>query len=306
MSRIAYLFVFLISFSADASEVVPLLWQDHQRIYRLAGADMVGGARPLVVHIHGFRKRDQAIADRGSLERVGWSALEQHALGQEFLVASPAALWGQWNLAPGLRNTTLPDGRSVDDAGFIFAVVRELIQTRRADPARIYLTGISDGAIMSYGLLCHPDSPFAAAVPVIGTMTERDRDACRAPYPAPLMVIAGTNDRVLPWDGWIFRVGREISVPETLDFWRRIHSCTGQEAEMLEDRDPDDGSRVREINWTGCIAPRTVRLLRVEGGGHAVPRALRDGETRRMGRNSDIDAAEVAVNFLARFKRPTE
>lgn len=152
---------------------MPLLWQDHQRIYRLAGAEEMDEARPLVVHIHGFRKRDKAIADRESLESIGWSALERHALDKKFLVASPAAIWGQWNLAPSLRNTALPDGRPVDDTGFIFAIVRELIQTGRADAARIYLTGISDGAIMSYGLLCHPDSPFAAAVPVIGTMTER-------------------------------------------------------------------------------------------------------------------------------------
>jgi len=43
---------------------------------------------------------------------------------------------------------------------------------------------------------------------------------------------------------------------------------TLQAAELLENRAPDDASRVRLVTWTGCTREGAVKLLRAEGGGH--------------------------------------
>ena len=59
-------------------------------------------------------------------------------------------------------------------------------------------------------MLCLAETPFAAAAPMSGTMYYKHRDDCAALAPPPLMVIAGTTDRILPYDGWIFPGGREL------------------------------------------------------------------------------------------------
>ena len=304
----AALIVLVILFQTSAAaDVRTFRWQGVERLYRLHNAE-VGAetAAPLVVYLHGYRKRAEAIEGRNTLDRISWSRLEATATSEGFVVASPAAHWGKWNLLDGLRNTTLGDGTRLDDVGFVFALIDALVADGIADPARIYLTGISDGAIMSYRLLCTPESPFIAAVALIGTMTEIHRDACLDARPTPIMVIAGTLDRTLPYDGRIFRTGRQLSVPETMEYWRRLHGCTGQKSEALDDVDTEDGSQVRLVHWTGCATEGAVKLLRIEGGGHRVPRlaptAGNAGE-RKDGRNYDIDGAEEAWRFVSSFTR---
>ena len=144
----------------------------------------------------------------------------------------------------------------MDDVGFIARMIARLVDEGLADAERVYLTGFSDGAIMSYKLLCTAEAPFAAAAPAAGTMYQKHRDTCAATVPIPLLAIAGTNDRSLPYDGWLFPTGRGLSVPETMEHFRLLHGCTGQKTDLLYDRDAKDGSRVLEVVWTGCATPR--------------------------------------------------
>ena len=124
----------------------------------------------------------------------------------------------------------------------IARMIARLVDEGLADAERVYLTGFSDGAIMSYKLLCTAEAPFAAAAPAGGAMYQGHRDTCAATVPTPLMVIAGTHDRILPYDGWLFPTGRELSIPETKEHFRLLHACTGQKTDLLYDRDAEDNS----------------------------------------------------------------
>ena len=112
-------------------------------------------------------------------------------------------------------------------------------------------------------------------------MTDHQREACRPARPVPLMVVAGTADPVQSYDGWLLPSGRLLSVPETLEFWRTLHGCTGQTGKPLPHREPTDTTRVALIEWTGCRTPGALRLYCVEGGGHHAP-SLAPG-TERIG-----------------------
>jgi len=233
-----------------AAEVKTIEFQNTDRLYRLHNASEADTkSRPLVVHLHGFRQKEAAVEGRATLDYLNWGKLEKVASENGFVTAQPAALHGQWRLFSGLKNVTYENGVEVDDVAFIFAVVQELVQAGIADRGRIYLTGISDGAIMSYYVLCQEGSPFVAAVPIVGSMFEKHMEICSTNTPPGLMVIAGTNDPILPYDGWIFRTGREVSIPETMEFWRKKHQCTGQRTNLLDDLDDTDGSRVRLVEY---------------------------------------------------------
>ena len=292
--------------SASSSSVQQLTLQGVERLYRvhnLQAAD--DGAAPMVLHLHGYRSREKANAGRETLNYIAWDRLEETAEKHGFVLVQPAAYLGQWSLFPGLQNTKLESGVEIDDMRFIFRVVDSLIRSGVADKNRVYLSGISDGAIMAYQLLCDPDSPFAAAVPIVGTMYVKHMANCGSSNPAPIMVIAGTNDRILPYDGWLFPTGREASIPETMEHWRLLHGCKGQKSEPLKDRELDDKSSVLSITWTGCRKENAVKLLRVEGGGHAVPSYKHVSDKWRQkggGHNRDIESAEEIWEFVKTFK----
>lgn len=258
------------------------------------------------MHLHGFRKKETAIEGRETLDYLLWDSLKQVTQTNDVILLQPAALAGQWRLFAGVKNTFLENGQEVNDVGFIFTAVKKLIDDGVADPSKVYLTGISDGAIMAYHLLCQTDSPFAAAVTIVGSMYEKHLEDCDPKYSPPLMVIAGTNDPILPYDGWIFKTGREISIPETMNFWRNQQGCTGQKAKLLEDIEIEDNSRVRIVEWTNCKIDGAIKLLRAEGSGHAVPdfKQVSEGWLKRSGgQNRDISSAQEAWNFLRKFNR---
>ncbi len=292
---------------AAAGEVRTLRHQGVERRYYLQNGEAgVAAPAPLVVSLHGYRSREKALAEREDLGRIGWDALGRVAGRERFIVAYPHAWLGKWNLFDGLDNTTFEDGRKADDIGFIFAVVSHLVEEGLADPERVYLTGFSDGAIMSYRLLCTAGMPFAAAASGAGTMFEGHRDSCAAEAPVPIMVIAGTFDAVLPYDGWIFPMGRELSIPETMEHFRRLNGCTGQEGALRYDRDGWDDSRVLEMRWTGCTVEGAVKLLKVKGGGHNWPSyEPLSSEWRKWAgaHNRDIESAEEIWKFVRRFRK---
>lgn len=62
-----------------------------------------------------------------------------------------------------------PAATGVDDVGFIEAMVQEIASSQSIDPARVYATGMSNGAMMAYRLACQ-STTFAAIAPVAGTM----------------------------------------------------------------------------------------------------------------------------------------
>ena len=292
---------------SPAGEARILEHQGVERHYYLHNAEAAAAApAPLVVSLHGYRGPEQALAERNDLSQIAWGPLVRVADREGFVVAYPHAWLGKWSQFEGLENTTLEDGRTVDDVGFIVRLIEHLVAEGLVDPARVYLTGFSDGAIMSYKLLCTAGAPFAAAAPAGGSMYQRHRDTCAATVPIPLLVIAGTNDRSLPYDGWIFPTGRELSIPETMEHFRLLHGCTGQKSDLLYDRYGDDGSRVLEVVWTGCGIDSAVKLLRVEGGGHNAPSFEPLPEEWRAWagvHNRDIESAEEIWAFLRQFER---
>ena len=290
-----------------AGEARTLEHQGIERHYYLHNIEATASAPvPLVVSLHGYRGTEQALTERNDLSQIPWGSLDRVASREGFVVAYPHAWLGQWSLFEGLPNIALDDGRTVDDVGLVDRMIARLVDEGLVDPERVYLTGFSDGAIMSYRLLCTAGAPFAAAAPNAGTMYQTHRDTCAATVPIPLLVIAGTNDRSVPYDGWLFPTGRGLSVPETMEHFRLLHGCTGQKTDLLYHRDAEDNSRVREVVWTGCATESAVKLLRVEGGGHNWPslEPLPDAWRGWSGtHNRDIESAEEVWAFLRQFRK---
>ncbi len=142
------------------------------RSYRLYKPVGLPSSAPLVVMLHGgFGSAKQA-------ERsYGWDEL---ADSEKFLVAYPDGYHRAWN-ANGGGCCGRPAREGVDDIGFVRAVVADIANNVSIDPARVYVTGMSNGAIMSYTLACNT-SIFAAIGVVSGTQLDpvSPRVRCRS------------------------------------------------------------------------------------------------------------------------------
>lgn len=119
----------------------------------------------------------------------------------------------------------------------------------------------------------------------------------------PIIVVAGTADPILAYDGWLQAgVPRLLSIPETMEFWRRRHGCTGQAGQLLPHREAADPTRTQRIAWTGCVDGGPLVLYRVAGGGHQPPSFTPNTEEQRRvfgRRGQDVETAEAIWRVFA-------
>ncbi len=150
------------------------------RVYTPAG---VAANAPLVVMLHGgFGSGAQA------QRAYGWDELADR---ERFRVAYPDGVGRAWNAGGGCCGE--PGREEINDVAFVERMVANI---EGIDTQRVYATGMSNGAMMSYRLGCD-SRVFAAIAPVAGTLL----GACRAPAPIPVLHVHGLKDVNVRFDG---------------------------------------------------------------------------------------------------------
>jgi polyhydroxybutyrate depolymerase len=128
----------------------------------------------------------------------------------------------------------------------------------------------------------------------------------------PAIIINGTADPIVPWDGGPVRVGKNkfgdvVSVAETVAFWVRHNGAEAEsEREWLPKAHDGDETRAwREHHRAGNTGADVV-LCGVEGGGHTWPGGEQYLAEWIIGKtNGDFDASEVIWEFFKKWARTT-
>lgn len=153
----------------------------------------------------------------------------------------------------------------VDDVGFVRSIVTDLQAQTNIDMQRLYVTGMSNGAILSHRLACEAADLFAAAAPVAGTL---NFPACHPSHPISMMMFHGTDDQHVPYDGGkgaASLVGVDfVSVQDSVKFWVSANECDQEVQTNTTDQ-------FKHEVWTGCAAATAVELFSIFGGGHSWP-----------------------------------
>jgi polyhydroxybutyrate depolymerase len=214
---------------------------------------------PTIVVLHG------ATISAGLTAR--WSGFAEAAAKRGFATAFPEGILKLWNDGRG-------DGlSSSDDVGFLRRLNAELAARGVADPARIYIAGISNGGMMTLRMLCEAPGLYAGAATIIANMPSESGASCRMKKPIRLVMFNGTADPLVPYEGggvgFVGNRGKVWSAEGTAAFVARGNGCSKQAKRALESSQ-GEAIRVIRLDWLECSSGQTVTLYRVEGGGHQV------------------------------------
>ncbi|NWG18519.1 MAG: hypothetical protein HXY41_18005 [Chloroflexi bacterium] len=217
---------------------------------------------PLVIAMHG------ASGSGAWMEELTQFSPLAEAHG--FLVAYPDGVYGIWN-----------DGRvgdervpaDLDDVGFISVMIDKIAQHLRVDANRVYASGYSMGGMMAFRLGCELPDKIAAVASVASTFPGYLLEACNPAAPVPVLVIQGTKDDVIPWQGiWRNNIPIYLSTAQTATYWGEHNGCA-DEPRLVEGLDlvVADGTLVRQVTYMDCLQDASVEIFAIIGGGHTWP-----------------------------------
>ncbi len=237
---------------------LPLKQGDSQRHTAVfSPPDLAPGERvPLVILLHGHAATSGTIVSDGN-----W---KPRILEDRFILAAPEGLSQSWNAGGCCRlATTL----GVQDVPWLDAVVADLSARPNVDPSRVYMVGMSNGGMMTYRYLCRHADRITAAVSVMGT----NMSGCTPDRSLPILHIAGTADRVVPYKGGRSTAGAILAsgpfppVEESVEAIAAAAGC-GPEPGKVEE------SGVITRTWSGCRRGAIVQLDTVVDLQHIWPR----------------------------------
>jgi len=225
-----------------------------------------------------------------------------------FIVIYPDGIGQNWN--DGRMDEEAEDRahkENIDDVGFISGLIDYMIRNYNSDPKRVFVTGISNGAIMAYRLACELSHKITAIAPVDGNIPSMLFPDCRPTDPVSVLAINNVNDPLVPFEGGEIyghfhrtKLGRVISANESVKFWVKVNKCSETPVIIEEpDKDPGDGTRVAKEQYINGIDGTEVVLYSVEGGGHTWPGGFQYLPVWLIGRTSrDIEACDVIWSFF--------
>ncbi len=268
--------------AAGASQGL-LTHDGRERTYRLFIPSNAGtGKLPLVVALHGGLGTGSQLAVTTNFEAL--------AEREGFAVVFPDGIDRTWNggacCNPAVR-------QNIDDVGFLAALIGELVSENGFDPSRVFMTGHSNGAIMSFRFACERAGLVAAIAPVAGSL---EIPACNPSRGVHLLDIHGDADRNHPLEGGMGE--RSIanvafrSTQETMRLWNDGMRCTGSGSTST-------AGALSTTTWSGCRDGVTSKLTVIAGADHPWPGSGDRRVSQLQGVPSqELDATATAWQFF--------
>jgi polyhydroxybutyrate depolymerase len=264
------------------------------RVYVPEGRDTL---LPLILVLHGGG------GNGGGMEWLTRRGFNRIADRDGAIVAYPDGIDHGWNDGrSGLRSGA---AARADDLGFLRSLPQALTALHAVDAARVYVTGISNGGMMSYRLACDAAEVFAAAAPVAASMSVDLAPSCHPARAMPLLIMNGVDDPIMPWNGGVIRVlwmmrGTVLSSEDSAVRWLALDHCGALEPQAVIEANPADGTAAAPRS-ARCAHGGEVRLYEIRGGGHTWPKGEPYLTSRIVGRVSQaLDANETIWAFFRR------
>lgn len=258
---------------------------------------------PLVIIIHGAFSTPKEIEKRSGFSTV--------ADREGFLAAYPSGAFGlfgflkHWN-AGHCCGKAAED--NIDDVGFLLKVMDDIQADYAVDINRTYMTGFSNGGMLTYRFAAEHTDRLAAASPLGATLGGRasaKMPLCKTPRPKstlPLIVFHARDDLHVPYDGGISpEKGGEreyISVSDSIEFWVKNNKCDPKPRVDILYR-----GRVTRKEWSDHSHGKDIILYTIDKWGHRWPGKYFTDSLDKDDPLNGFSAAEIIWNFFEARKR---
>jgi len=172
------------------------------------------------------------------------------------------------------RRFDFDDSSGVDDVGFIEAIVDALAAEFAIDRSRLYVTGASNGGLLTWRMACQSSDTFAAFAPVMSTTPVFVAEACAANRGVPIFYIHGAEDPLFPPEASHIQgppgvFTDVLPYDDTLTFWAGLGECA---TFIVEERAIAHSGDTSEVTrFTNCLGESTVTGVFINGAGHTWP-----------------------------------
>lgn len=251
---------------------------------------------PVVLAFHG------RLGDGAAMQRLGH--LDAVADDNGFLAVYPDGYQRSWNDG---RADTPANRAKIDDGAFVRTLLKRLARDYAVNPDRVYATGMSNGGFLTQRLGCELAGTFAAIAPVASVLPRKLAARCDPARPMPVLMIAGTDDPLVPYGGGTVdgSAGGSavLSAKASAKRWRALAGCGKPTTKALPNK-ATDGTTVRLLVAKKCDRGSAVKLYTVDGGGHTWPGGRQYLPAATIGRTSrDFDASATIWAFFVTHAR---
>jgi polyhydroxybutyrate depolymerase len=281
--------------SADFNGTISVDGLEREYILHLPKSYTGDTLLPLVIVFHGGGGTASQIKSHTKFNKL--------ADKEGFIVVYPNSVDKNWS--DGRIGDKLPMKR--DDVRFISILIDTLASKYRVDTKRIFSTGISNGGFFSFYLALKLSHKILAIAPVTANIPENLKDEYKPEYPVSLLLINGTEDPLVKYDGGFVGFkedeggrGRSLSTDKTIEIWLENNKClTDNSSRKIPDVNKKDDCSASKFTHTGCNDNTEVILIKITGGGHTWPGASQYlpkfivGEVCR-----DFNATEMIWDFF--------
>jgi polyhydroxybutyrate depolymerase len=229
---------------------------------------------PLVFVFHGYQENSAQIR-----RYTGFDAV---ADANGFIVVYPDGSGSSgsfsWN-GSGCCGYALQN--DIDDPAFVRAIIADVETLATVDAKRIYASGFSNGALLSYRLACEMSDTFAAIAPVGGVLMYAP---CEPQESVSVIHAHGAKDAVVPLDGG----GAAIQFPpvaESVAAWAGLNGCNGE-------KQVEKDGVLEHTTFEGCKTGIAVELYIFDGTSHSWPSPY------------VVPLAEIIWEFFAAHPKP--
>ncbi|MBN1411293.1 MAG: hypothetical protein JW969_10660 [Spirochaetales bacterium] len=254
---------------------------------------------PLVIMLHGGGG-----TAANAMKETGWT---DKADKENFIVAFPEGTrrYPRRKARFSTNPQTWNDGskrenigavrKNVNDVAFISALMDDVIKNYSIDKQRIYVTGFSNGASMTFRIGRELSDRIAAIAPVAGCDW---LDSPEIKSPLSILYLTGTEDPLNPIEGGEIKIGKadygnKIPVKDTIHKWVVMLECPEKAEEIYNQ------NGVTGIAYRPGIKNCEVRFYTVEGMGHAWAGGKNFLPESIIGKTSDkINATDLIWKFF--------
>jgi polyhydroxybutyrate depolymerase len=252
---------------------------------------------PMMIVFHGSNQSGEIVRN------FAGGVFDELASREDLVVVYPNAYKRLWNDAR--ISSDFPARREgYDDVAFFRALVTHFVATSGVDARRIYVVGYSNGAQMVNRLIHEVGDMLAGAALISATQPAPENFVGgKRPVPLPVLLIHGTKDRLVPYEGgmaslWGLRPrGLGLSHLKTAEYFAARNGISSTPT-MEVFGDPTDRTSIEVRNWAEQGKP-PVRAYTIKGGGHVIPNPVKAAPFIYGRTAKSLDSARAIWDFLS-------